>query len=213
MSGMSANSSWLGLVAVCSAALVGCIPEYRPPTLAEPHAIVKLRRSYDTSGGSSLNEQLLVDEHYAYRSGVPSQLAATPRIDSILVYPTPATFEMSNRFFHVEMRQEYESYTVQTPYTSTESYSCGSGTSYQTCTRTVTNYHSETRYRWVTRPVEVSDGACNSELRFVPSANRVYLLQYNYQEPNVCSLACFEQVPAAEGTFQNQPCVAAPEAK
>jgi hypothetical protein len=35
------------------------------------------------------------------------------------------------------------------------------------------------------------------------------LLQYTYQDNSACSLACFEQVPQSDGTFENRPCLVA----
>lgn len=192
----------------------GCVPAYHPPTAQDPHAIVKIRRSYDTGGGTRLRERLLVDDHSAFDGLVPAELGASARTDSTLVWPVTANYAFGSTFFHTESRQVQETYYTQVPYTSTESYSCGSGTSFQTCTRTVTHYRSESHTRWVTKLVEVSDGACQAKLSFTAMANNVYLLQYSYQEPNVCSFSCFEQVPQPDGTFQNRPClVAVPTSK
>lgn len=46
--------------------------------------------------------------------------------------------------------------------------------------------------------------------RFFPKADHVYLLQYSYQAPSVCSLSCFEQVRGDGGAFVNKPCPPAP---
>lgn len=191
-----------------------CIPQYHPPTLAEPHATLKVRRTYDTAGGTTLRERLLVDDHLLFQGDVPVQLAQVPRIDASLVHPVPATFVMSSSFFHAEARQVMETYYVQESYSGTESYSCNSGSganvSYRTCTRSVTRYRSVPRTRWVTKIVEVPDGACQAQSRFAPLPKRVYLLQYSYQEPSACSLSCFEQLPNADGSFHTQACPPAP---
>lgn len=198
------------LLGVCSLALgPGCIPEYHAPTAADPHAIVKIRRSYDTGGGTTLRERLLVDDHSAYSGVVPSALGRSARTDSTLVWPVQANYSFSSDFFHTELKQEYETYYEQVSSMESESYSCGSAGSYQTCTRMVTRYHTEPRQRWVTKTVEVSDGACEASMHFAALADRVYLLQYSYQEARACSLSCFEQVPQSDGTFQNQPCLVA----
>jgi len=170
---------------------------------------VKIRRTYDAGGGSTLRERLLVDGHSAYEGMCPSELASTAHIDSTLVWPIQASYSFASDFFHTEMRQVNETYYEQVSSLESESYNCGSAGSYQTCTRMVTRYHSEPRQRLVTKQVEVSDGACETSTRFSAMANHVYLLQYTYQDANACALACFEQVPQGDGTFQNRPCLVA----
>jgi hypothetical protein len=121
-----------------------------------------------------LGEGVDIDEHNALRSGVATRAIDGARTDAILVHPIPSTFVFRSGFSHMETQLVHESY--QEPHTtySTESYNCGTGSSYQTCTRSVTHTTYETRYRDVWRQVEVSDGACSSELRFAPRDGRVY---------------------------------------
>lgn len=198
----------LGLVAL--GALGACIPEYRPPTLSEPHATLKIRRTYDTLAGTTLNEMMLVDDHSLLRQRTAASLASTPLIDSALVFPVPATFVMSNDFSHQELRSVQETYYEQEMYMDNESYDCSSGygtsASYRTCSRMVTRYRSVPRYRQVLKWVDVTDAACSASHRFAPAVGRVYLLQYNFQEHGACSLACFEQAPNPDGTFTNSTC-------
>ena len=201
--------------ALCVATLSGaCIPEYRPPTLAEPHATVKVRRTYDRAAGAALRELLLVDDHDALAAEVPASLALAPRIDALLVHPIPATFQMHARFFHQEMQSVLETYYVEEMYQETETYDCSSGfganASYRSCTRQVTRYRQVPRQHWVTRVVDVTDAACGAQNRFTPAQDRVYLLQFNFQEHQACSLSCFEQVPGEGQTFRNLPCPPAP---
>jgi len=211
---MSARNIARTAVPLALAWLLGaCIPQYHPPTLSEPHAVIKVRRTYDTIAGTRLRESLLVDDHRAFAAEVPSGLASAPRIDSSLVHPVPATFGMASSFFHQEMRTVQESYFVQEPYSSYESYNCGTGTSYRSCSRSVTHYRSVTRHRWVTKMVDVVDAECQAGQRFAPAADRVYLLQYSFQEHRACSLSCFEQVPNSDGTFRNLACPVAPAPK
>jgi hypothetical protein len=193
-----------------------CIPQYHPPTLAEPHASIKVRRTYDTAAGTHLRELLLVDDHRAFAAEVPSALAAAPRIDSSLVHPTPATFRMTSSFYHRELRTVQEPYYEQEPYSAYESYDCSSGYGshavHRSCSRSVTHYRSITRYRWVPKMVEVADAQCQAQTRFSPAPSRMYLLQYSFQEHGACTLSCFEQVPNSDGTFQNSTCPVAPPA-
>jgi len=206
---LAAKAALLGLAGLLGA----CIREYQPPTLAEPHAVIKIRRTYDTIAGARLREMLVVDDHRAFAADVPAALASAPRIDSSLVHPAPATFGMASSFYHQEMRTVRESYYEQEPYSSYESYNCGSGTSYRSCSRSVTHYRSVTRYRTVTKLVDVVDAQCQAQRRFAPAVGRVYLLQYSFQEHGACSLSCFEQAPNSDGTFQNLICPVAPPEK
>jgi len=134
-----------------------------------------------------------------------------------LVYPVPATFTMTSRFSHDEMRTVQETYYDQEPYYTTESYDCSSGYGsnavHRTCTRQSTQYRSVPRTRWVTKSVEIVDAQCQSLNRFSPATNHVYLLQYSFQESEACALSCFEQLPNNDGTFQNLPCPPAPPPK
>jgi len=210
--GKAAPIAWLLLVCLLGA----CIPEYRAPTLGEPHAVVKVRRTYDTIGGTKLRELLLVDDHRALSAEVPSGLASAPLIDPILVHPVPARFTIASSFYHLEWHTVQEPYFIQEPYTEYESYDCSSGYGtnaiHRTCSRTATRYRSVTRYRWVSKRVEVIDAQCTADHRFAPAAGRVYLLQYSFQEHRACSLSCFEQVPNSDGSFRNLTCPAAPVA-
>lgn len=196
---------------------LGCVHEYRPPTVEEPHAVVKLRRTYDALAGTRLAERADVDTKDEATSGrvlqtqVDATLGATPRIDGVLVHPGPLRLDVGSSFFHLENRQVQESYQVQVPYPTTESYDCSSGygatRSYRTCTRMVTHYRSETRYRTVTRAVEVSDGECRAGVIFRPLAGRVYLVDYGYRGPGSCAITCVEQhVVAGDGQFESAPC-------
>jgi hypothetical protein len=215
MSGVvSSDESRRAGVALALAALVltlgsGCVPAYHPPMPEEPHAIVKLRRTYEVGRGTTLREQLLVDGHSAYDGMSAAVLAGTAHTDSILVWPVQAGYAFRSSFFHTEMQQVNETYYEQVSSFESESYSCGSSGSYQTCTRMVTREHMEPRQRWVTREVDVSDGQCETGMRFSAMVNHVYLLQYTYQDAGACSLACFEQVPQSDGTFENRPCLVA----
>jgi len=195
------------IVLALVASAIGCATPYMPPTKAQPHAILKLRRTYQTSGGTHLREGLSIEGHAAFDAHDVTESAGAARTDALLVHPTTAEVRVTAGFFHTEMRTVQEAYYVQVPYTTTETYSCGSGTSYQTCSRTVTHYRSETHYRTVVRPVEVSDGSCATALWFSPAVNGAYILEYEYAQDRLCRLACFDQVPGAEqGTFENRPC-------
>lgn len=153
-----------------------------------------------------------MDRHLAFRADVSAKLAGTPLIDARLVHPKPATFAMSSSFYHRELRAVYETYYEREPHFEYESYDCSSGygTSavHRTSSRSVTRYVPVARQRRVTRWVDVADAECQAMRRFSPAQNRVYLLQYNFQEHGACSLSCFEQAPNNDVTFTNSPCPA-----
>jgi hypothetical protein len=187
-------------------AVAACVTQYAPPSASEPHAIVKLRRTYEARPGTTLSEQVNLDGERAFDDGVPSRVAASPRNDAILVRPTPATFEFVSTFSHQAYRMVQETYYEQEPYTAYESYSCGTYTSPRTCSRSVTRYRSKAKTRTVNKLSTVIDGACQRTFRFVPRENRVYLIQFTYQDSNVCALSCFEQVEGAKGGVAQKPC-------
>ncbi|RYZ06463.1 MAG: hypothetical protein EOO73_15935 [Myxococcales bacterium] len=199
-----------GVALVIAACASACVPAYEPPRLDQPHAVVKLRRSYDRVAGARLQESVDIEGHAALRQGEVAGVAATPRTDAVLAHPVPSTFEVSSNFYHVEPRVVVESYTVPQHHYGTESYSCGYGQFPRTCTRSISTTTYDTRYRTVLRNVEVSDGYCARGLRFWPRDGRVYLLQYTYRAHGVCSLSCFEQLPRGSGEFEHRACPAAP---
>jgi hypothetical protein len=204
------GSAWWWIVAAAST--VGCVPEYRPPLPNEPHAILKVRRVYEQNPGTGLHEKVLVDEYLALSADEPAGVAAAPRTDAILIRPVPATISVSNSFYHLATRAVEDTYFEEESYQDTETYNCGVGTEFRTCTRSVTRYRSVPRTRWVDRIEPQVDGACERGWRLAPAAGRTYLLQYTYQEHGACSLSCFEQVPTGAGQFEHRPCPTAPAA-
>jgi hypothetical protein len=186
--------------------MTGCVSHYQPPTAQDPHAVLKFRRVYHVHPGARLSEQAHVEENLAFDTTAPSALAEAPRIDATLLHPKPSVLHFDVGFAHDEMRNVQESYQLQTPYTNMESYSCGSYKSYQTCTRSVTQYRSETRYRMVYKPVEISDGRCAAALNLVVLPGRTYLAELTYSGPQACTLACYEQTADGKGGFINRPC-------
>jgi hypothetical protein len=143
----------------------------------------------------------------------PTAAAEVPRTDAILLHPRPARVVAAGAFFHHETRAVQESYTVQVPYSTIESYSCGTTKSFRTCTRSVTRYRSETRHRTVLRSVRVTDAECARARRIAPGMADVYLLEFDFQAPGVCRLTCFQQIGQPEGSFDMRPCPATPVPK
>jgi hypothetical protein len=193
------------VLAVCSA--TACVRAYKPPSASDPHAVLKFRRVYETTAGTNLDERCTINGNEALSTHVASDIARAPRADAILVHPMPARVALEGAFSHLELRTVTELYMEQVPYSTTESYSCGSGTSYQMCSRMVTRTRSEIRYRTVTKNVPVTDGSCSQAVLLAPAIDHVYLLDFTYRGAGVCSATCLEQVGLApDGSFTTQPC-------
>ena len=166
---MMKQLSTYGVIGFAAVSLVvGCVPTYKPPTANEPHAILKLRRTYEKSAGTQLSEVVMIGDSAAYRSVTDSRTAATPKNDAILVHPVPVDLAFQTQFSHQYTHMVQEQYNEQVPYQSTETYNCGTPPSYQTCTRSVTQYRSESKTRWVNRTDTIVDGRCDVTLRLNP---------------------------------------------
>ena len=187
-------------------ALASCIPPYVPPTADQPHATLKVRRVYERPSGERLDEVCLVNGHHALKQRSAIAMTQAPRTDAFLAYPKPSEVEVRARFFHNEMRSVTETYSVQEPYIATESYPCGTGTSYRSCTRTVTRYRSVMKTRTVMKNVEVTDGACKRSVYLAPAVDHAYLIDFTYHDNGACAAICLEQTPGLDGSFTNQAC-------
>ena len=195
-----------GALLTAGALLNACATPYVPPTSDQPHAVVKYRRVYQKTKGVTLREVLTVEEHPAFRESVAVSLVKGPRSDALLVHPAVAEIEAESVFFHIESRRVQENYTEQVPYMATESYSCGTGTSYRTCTRSVTRYRSQHKTRWVTKQVQVVDSRCEDRLWLKPAEGASYLVELRYRDHQICNLSCYQQIQGEGDEFQNVPC-------
>ena len=133
---------FLGLLA-SSFLLTGCVRRYQPPKPNEPHAIVKLRRVYESHAGVALQETATIGKEIVLSRESPAAEALIPEVDAILVHPEPADLALSSAFFHPESRMVRESYTESVPHQESESYNCGSYKERRTCSRSVTRYRQE----------------------------------------------------------------------
>lgn len=183
--------------------LAGCVARYTPATPDEPHAVVKLRRVYNDRPGPYLHETVTINGEYAAleRTAEPD---AAPHTQVVLVHPVDTQWSFSSTFFHYESRRVQESYTVHENHMTTESYNCGTYQAPRSCTRMVNRSRPVTKYRWVTRQVEVTDDACSDGLVHRPEEGHVYLLQLTYQGSGICELSCFEQVEGETGMTQRE---------
>lgn len=168
-------------------ATTGCMAQYKPPTAQQPHAVVKFRRTYETTAGSSLTEVLVVDDTWAIRKQSSTRDVGKVHTDAVLLHPGDSRVELHATFSHQESRSQQES------------YSCGTSDSPRTC------------YRTVQRVVTVVDGACNQPMGIRFRAGSQYLLQMTYQDGRNCSASCLIQEKLPDGTFENSSCTRLPE--
>lgn len=191
--------------------LSACQLPYRFPKPGEPQSLVKVRRVYHGSAGTHLREFASIEHAVAQNRTVEVALTSTNTFP-LPVHPKPVRWSVTTNFHHYETRTFNEAYQVSTPYqvSRSESYSCGYGSSPRTCSRMVTStqYRYETRYRLVTRTVQVPDAACEVQFAMTPVVNQEYLLQHNFMGPGACSIACFRDKGNPDGQVSTQPCTA-----
>jgi hypothetical protein len=66
-----------------------------------------------------------------------------------------------------------------------------------------------TKYRWVTKLVDVTDASCEQAILIAPADQHVYLIDYTFRDTGACAAICVEQVSTgADGSFANRPCPA-----
>jgi hypothetical protein len=198
----------VGAVTMASS-VASCVQPYRPPTDDEPHATLKIRRVYEKTAGTRLDEVCAVEGHPALTTATATPVAGAPLADGFLIYPRPARVDMKSTFSHQQWQNVTEAYTEQVPHMDMETYNCGFGTSYRTCSQMVTHYRSETKYRTVTRLVDVTDSACSLSLFIAPAVGHTYLVDFTYRDQGVCAATCIEQIAThSDGSFESAPCPA-----
>ena len=177
------TSSGCALGVICAALfLVGCWSRYVAPTSDAPHAIIKYRRIYGETPGTTLSEFILINGDAAFSQSGEAARGKVPRTDAILVHPVPATFTFTGGFTHSESK------------TRVESYHCGSDGRYGTC------------YRTITDTVTMKDGFCRKQIGLHPQADQVILVELDYQAGDRCTFRCMVQHSLGGGKFRNEPC-------
>lgn len=181
---------WSGWLALVGCTLASCIPEYRPPLLSEPHAVVKFRLAYHDWSGPKLEQVVLIGKNGVKEIPAPVQGGAGVVSRPVLVRPGPVPWTVRTAFFHTYTTTRTESYTTS------ESYPCGK--SY--CSRSVPHTRS------VTQTVRVNDAVCERGVRHLAVQNGIYILQYDFFANQRCSLHCFRQVEQPDGSLGNVAC-------
>lgn len=91
---------WLVLV---SCGLASCIPEYRPPSLSEPHAVVKVRLAYHAWSGPQLDQVVWLGNYGVKEFPAPVQGGEGVVNRPVLVRPGKAVWNVHTAFFHTYM--------------------------------------------------------------------------------------------------------------
>ena len=81
------------IVLVAGGLASGCVRQYEPPRPDQPHAIVKVRRTYDRASGPNLRETIDIGEFRAFEHSGAALDA--PSTDAILVHPGPASWTIA----------------------------------------------------------------------------------------------------------------------
>jgi hypothetical protein len=186
----------LGAIATALASLAGCIPVYRPPSLSEPHATVKVHLAYHVRPGPELDEVVLLNGARA-NVPAPSEVGWGDVARAVPVRPGSARWDVRATFWHTDTVAETQTTTTQ------QTVPCADP-SMGSCTVPVT----DTKTVWVDE--NVTDAACERAIAHAPEANGVYLLQFDFYGSDRCTLACFRQWPQSDGTFRNGPCEPVP---
>ncbi len=177
--------------------VTGCVRRYVEPGIDQPHALVKIRTVHHARSGPQLDLAVRISSE-GTEYGI--EMPADDSLRIVRVRPLPAGYRVVSSFFHevMEMRTVYES----------EQYQCGTTTS-GSGTSTYTNPQYCTRQvpRQRMQSVRYSDGECEATaFQVEPLDGAVYLVQYDYFGPGVCSMSCMRQLDTGGGTFQLLPC-------
>jgi hypothetical protein len=106
--------------------LAGCVQAYKPPTAGEPHAVLKIRRTYESKAGATLTERVMIDEYLALEQQVPVRAVPESDTGAVLLHPAAARITVKALFTHEELKHVQETYTEQeSPRTSRGSTTCG----------------------------------------------------------------------------------------
>jgi hypothetical protein len=183
--------------------------QFQEPEIDEPHATAEVRIIHHTAPGPMRRNRVILGGN-----AVPlSQECATATVDApcarpLRLSPGPSMWRFATDYFHLETR------TRTVPHTVTETYSCGTitvgvypnqTTQPQTCTR------SRTEYRTETYSVRIPDGRCYTEVSHDARLGASYLIYYEFYASEHCSVRCFRRHREQDGTMRMVPCGAAEE--
>lgn len=172
--------------------LLGCVPvpEYRPPTHNELHALVKVRLVYRAWSGPELEQLVTIDGHDIREIPLPVQQGVGVATRSVLVRPGSAAWTIQTTFFHNDVTSHAETYET------TESGFCGSTACVQ----------STPHARLVNHVEREDDATCTQGMKLLAVAGETYILEYEFFANQQCSLRCYRQVYQRGGSLTNVPC-------
>src|SRR5262249_9014327 len=144
--------------------------------------VLKVRRVYERVAGTWLNERIEIEDHEALSGSAAVVNLRAPRTNGLLIHPRPARVEVTSEFVHQEYRPVMEPYTEYELVPTTQSYACGTFEAPRTCFHYGTDSRPITHYRWVVRPVIVTDASCTGEIAIAPAVSGAYLVDYTVRE-------------------------------
>lgn len=136
---------------------------------------------------NALSEAVRLD---GYDIALPPGVPTSARLRTVRVRPVLSRYRFATEYFHTYTTTRTEFYT--------EYYSCGTGTTTQTCSRSA--------QRQVTENHHVTDAACEAAMEHIPIAGGVYLIQYDFYGHGTCNVSCFRQLDAGGAEFRLIPC-------
>jgi hypothetical protein len=179
-------------------AAAGCVPTYRMPSLAQPHASLSVRFVFHSHPGPVRGETVLINGERVERHATPlANDQATVR--EIPVLPAPTRLSVMASFSHQDT-------TMLPTNTSTiQMVPCGTT---QVGDATMPMFCPQFVPDTTLMPVTTStvDAACSQELPLQPQIGAVYLLQYDFAADGSCTLSCARQWPQPDGSFRSAPC-------
>jgi hypothetical protein len=157
--------------------LLACVREYRPPALAQPQAVVKVRLTYPTLPAAELEQLIMVDGD-AVRDAAPP-VPATKAVSSKPIPIRPGTVRVTVQatYFHNRVTTHAETYET------TQEAPCGGSTCVQTVPHTRAVNHVE----------RIDDATCVQAVKLDAKAGESYLLEYDFEADQRCTLRCFRQ--------------------
>jgi hypothetical protein len=181
----------LAFLLLATGLLSACAHDYRPPGQTEPHALIKLRLTYHAWPGPLLEQSVAVDGDDLREIPAPTpQAAGGVAARQVLVRPGKIGCSVQATFFHNDITTHAETYETS------EEAPCGASTCRQ----------SRPHTRLVNRAERVDDATCTQGLRFPTERGESYLLEFDFQANQECTLKCHRLGRQAKGGPASLPC-------
>jgi hypothetical protein len=182
------GSAALVILAAAAGALSACAAaEYRPPTLSEPHAQVKVRLLYRAWSGDELEQRLTIDGSDVRDLPAPAPRPGAETTRTLVVRPGASTWSIQAAFFHNNVTTSAETYDT------VEKAPCGASDCPQIKPRT----------RLVNHVERVDDAGCAKGLKLATKAGEKYVLEFTYTADRQCTFECSRE---GHGPHAKEPC-------